>query len=173
MNRDNHDLLNIMNIDADTTGDLSTKLKLALQYLPELGIKGVIQGDLLYTQADLKKTKIKGKDYITFHPNTIVYAVPSGTDMARQITSAKIGIVWHTTYKGSSFESMKASYGVDVSRFKNSRNVWSQDAMLRDLTKYTMSKEDTAEVNSMLSEAGRIFNRISEARAIWDGKCSS
>ncbi len=152
---------NDADIDADTTGDLSTKLKLALQYLPELGIKGVIQGDLLYTQADLKKTKIKGKDYITFHPNTIVYAVPSGTDMARQITSAKIGIVWHTTYKGSSFESMKASYGVDVSRFKNSRNVWSQDAMLRDLTKYTMSKEDTAEVNSMLSEAGRIFNRIS------------
>ena len=152
---------NDADIDADTSGDLSTKLKLALQYLPELGIKGVIQGDLLYTQADLKKTKIKGKDYITFHPNTIVYAVPSGTDMARQITSAKIGIVWHTTYKGSSFESMKASYGVDVSRFKNSRNVWSQDAMLRDLTKYTMSKEDTADVNSMLSEAGRIFNRIS------------
>jgi len=152
---------NDADIDADTSGDLSTKLKLALQYLPELGIKGVIQGDLLYTQADLKKTKIKGKDYITFHPNTIVYAVPSGTDMARQITSAKIGIVWHTTYKGSSFESMKASYGVDVSKFKNSRNVWSQDAMLRDLTKYTMSKEETDDVNSMLSEAGRIFNRIS------------
>ena len=152
---------NDADIDADTSGDLSTKLKLALQYLPELGIKGVIQGDLLYTQADLKKTKIKGKDYITFHPNTIVYAVPSGTDMARQITSAKIGIVWHTTYKGTSFESMKASYGVDVSKFKNSRNVWSQDAMLRDLTKYTMSKEETDDVNSMLSEAGRIFNRIS------------
>jgi len=148
-------------IDADTSGDLATKLKLALRYLPDLGIKGVIQGDFLFGPGDVKKTKIKGKDYITFHPNTIVYAVPSGTDMARQITSAKIGIVWHTTYKGSSFESMKASYGVDVSRFKNSRNVWSQDAMLRDLTKYTMSKEDTAEVNSMLSEAGRIFNRIS------------
>ena len=56
---------------------------------------------------------------------------------------------------------MKASYGVDTSKFRNSKNVWSQDAMLRDLTKYTMSKEDTADVNSMLSEAGRIFNRIS------------
>jgi hypothetical protein len=33
--------------------------------------------------------------------------------------------------------------------------------MLRDLTKYTMSKEETDDVNSMLSEAGRIFNRIS------------
>src|SRR5210317_2563163 len=36
-------------VDADTTGDLNTKLKDALQYLPSLGIKGVIQGDFLYS----------------------------------------------------------------------------------------------------------------------------
>ena len=148
-------------IDDDTSGDLNSKLKLALQYLPELGIKGIIQGDLLYTQNDLKTSKIKGKDYITFHPNTIVYAVPAGTDMAKQVTSAKIGIVWHTSYSGSSFEGLKASYGVDISKFRKSTNVWSQDAMLRDMTQYTMSKKDTKEVNAMLSEAGRIFNRIS------------
>ena len=147
-------------IDADTSGDLATKLKLALRYLPELGIKGVIQGDFLFGPGDVKKTKIKGKDYITFHPNTIVYAIPAGTEMAKQVLSTKIGIVWHTTYKGSSFEGMKASYGVDVSRFK-SKNVWSQDAMLRDMTQYTMSKKDTEEVNAYLSEAGKIFNQIS------------
>ena len=148
-------------IDDDTSGDLNSKLKLALQYLPELGIKGIIQGDLLYTQNDLKTSKIKGKEYITFHPNTIVYAVPAGTDMAKQVQAAKIGIVWHTSYSGSSFEGLKASYGVDISKFRKSTNVWSQDAMLRDMTQYTMSKKDTNEVNAMLSEAGRIFNRIS------------
>jgi len=148
-------------IDADTSGDLNAKLKLALQYLPELGIKGIIQGDFLYASADLKKSKIKGKDYITFHPNTIVYAVPAGTEMAKQVQAAKIGIVWHTSYSGSSFEELKASYGVDISKFRKSKNVWSQDAMLRDLTQYTMSKKDTEEVNALLSEAGRIFNRIS------------
>ena len=147
-------------IDADTSGDLATKLKLALRYLPDLGIKGVIQGDFLFGPGDVKKTKIKGKDYITFHPNTIVYAIPAGTEMAKHVLSTKIGIVWHTTYKGSSFEGMKASYGVDVSRFK-SKNVWSQDAMLRDMTQYTMSKKDTEEVNAYLSEAGKIFNQIS------------
>ena len=147
-------------IDADTSGDLAAKLKLALRYLPELGIKGVIQGDFLFGPGDVKKTKIKGKDYITFHPNTIVYAIPAGTEMAKHVLSTKIGIVWHTTYKGSSFEGMKASYGVDVSRFK-SKNVWSQDAMLRDMTQYTMSKKDTEEVNAYLSEAGKIFNQIS------------
>ena len=73
-------------VDADTSGDLAAKLKLALQYLPALGIKGVIQGDFLYGPGDVKKSKIKGKSYITFHPNTIIYAVPAGTDMARKIS---------------------------------------------------------------------------------------
>ena len=148
-------------VDADTSGDLSTKLKAALKYLPELGIDGVVQGDFLFDKSDIKNEKIKGKSYITFHPNTIMYAVPSGTDAAKKVKAAKIGIVWHTTYTGNSFETMKASYGVDTSKFRNSKNVWSQDAMLRDMTQFTMSKKDTEDVNAHLSNAGRIFNKIS------------
>jgi len=148
-------------VDADTSGDLSTKLKAALKYLPELGIDGVVQGDFLFDKSDIKNEKIKGKSYVTFHPNTIMYAVPSGTDAAKKVKAAKIGIVWHTTYTGNSFENMKASYGVDTSKFRNSKNVWSQDAMLRDMTQFTMSKKDTEDVNAHLSNAGRIFNKIS------------
>lgn len=147
-------------VDADTSGDLAAKLKLALKYLPELGITGVVQGDFLYGPGDLKTQKIKGESYLTFHPNTIVYAVPTKSDAAKAIKSAKIGIVWHTTYKGNTFESMRASYGVDVSKFKKSKNVWSQDAMLRDLTRVTMSKKDTEIVNEHLSKAGFLFNKI-------------
>lgn len=147
-------------VDADTSGDLASKLKDALKYLPDLGIKGVIQGDFLYGPGDLQIEKIKGENYVTFHPNTIVYAVPADSPAAKDIRAAKIGIVWHTTYTGNSFESMRASYGVDVSKFKKSRNVWSQDAMLRDLTKVTMSKRDTEEVNEYLSQAGKLFNQI-------------
>ena len=148
-------------VDADTSGDLNTKMKLALQYLPELGIKGVIQGDFLYSKSDLSTKRIKGKSYLTFHPNTIVYAVPAGTPSAREISRSKIGIVWHTTYTGTTFESMKASYGVDITKFRNSMNVWSQDAMLRDMTQFTMSKSDTEEVNSYLTTAGFLFNQVS------------
>ena len=147
-------------IDADTSGDLNTKFKLALQYLPLLGIKGVIQGDFLYSSADVKTQKIKGKSYVTFHPNTIVYAIPAGTPMAKEIKPSKIGIVWHTRYTGNSFENMKASYDVNVSKLKKTKNVWSQDAMLRDMTQYTMKKSDTEEVNGYLSTAGKIFNQI-------------
>ena len=148
-------------VDADTSGDLAVKLKLALKELPALGIKGVIQGDFLFGPGDLKTTKIKGEEYVTFHPNTIVYAVPAKSDAAKAIKSAKIGIVWHTSYKGSTFESMGASYGVDVSKLKKTKNVWSQDAMLRDLTNVTMTKSDTEEVNEYLSQAGKLFNQIS------------
>lgn len=148
-------------IDADTSGDLADKLKLALQYLPGLGIKGVVQGDFLFGPGDLSTDTIKGEKYVTFHPNTIVYAIPADSPSARDVLSAKIGIVWHTTYTGSTFESMRASYGVDVTKFKKSKAVWSQDAMLRDMTKFTMSEQETDEVNEYLSEAGRIFNKIS------------
>jgi len=148
-------------IDADTSGDLNAKFKLALQYLPDLGITGVVQGDFLFSSDDLKTEKIKGKNYVTFHPNTIVYAIPANTQMARELKQAKIGIVWHTTYKGTSFENMKASYGVNTTTFKKSKNVWSQDAMLRDMTRFTMTKKDTDYVNELLSQAGRLFNQIS------------
>ena len=147
-------------IDADTSGDLNAKLKLALKELPSLGIKGVIQGDFLFVPCDVKTEKIKGQSYLTFHPNTIVYAVPADSEAAKEIKKATIGIVWHTTYKGSTFESMKASYGVNVKGLKSSSKVWSQDAILRDLTKATMTSTETEEVNGHLSTAGKIFNKI-------------
>ena len=147
-------------VDADTSGDLAIKLKDALKYLPALGIKGVIQGDFLFSKSDLSTATIKGEKYVTFHPNTIVYALPAKSDGAKAVKASKIGIVWHTTYKGNTFESMRASYGVDVSKLKSTRAVWSQDAMLRDLTNMTMSKKDTEIVNEYLSQAGFLFNKI-------------
>lgn len=147
-------------VDADTSGDLNVKLKAALSELPALGIKGVVQGDFLYGPGDVKTKKIAGESYVTFHPNTIVYAVPSQSAGAKAIKQSKIGIVWHTAYKGDTFSSMRASYGVDVSKFKSTRAVWSQDAMLRDMTKYTMSKKESEDVTKILSDAGKLFNQI-------------
>ena len=147
-------------VDADiSSGDLATKMKLALKHLPELGIKGVIQGDFLFSKGDTKNETIEGEKYTTFHPNTIIYAIPY--EQAKEVRDAKIGIVWHTTYTGNSFESLKASYGVDVSKFKKSKNIWSQDAMLRDVSGATLDKKETAEVTKHLSNAGKIFNKIS------------
>ena len=152
-------------VRADTSGDLAEKLVACLKYLPALNIKGVIQGDLMFTQDDLKIQNVGGEECVTFHPNTIVYAVPTGSKLAKQIQSAKIGIVWHTTYTGKSFETMKASFGKNIKgKLTPSRNVWFDDATYRDLTgTATMTAEETANVTSVLAKAGRLFQSIQPA----------
>jgi hypothetical protein len=149
-------------IDADTSGDLSTKLKLALKSLPALGIEGVIQGDFLYSKEDIRKTTIDGTSYITFHPNTIVYAIPEKSDLAKRILQSEIGVVWHTTYRGESFESMSASFGKEIaSKLQKSKAVWSVDAMYKDVSgQATMTKKETDAVTLLLSAAGKQFNKV-------------
>jgi hypothetical protein len=149
-------------IDADTSGDLADKLKVCLMWLPKIGIKGVIQGDLLFTRADLKNVIIDGEEYVTFHPNTIVYAAPADSELAKSIKLAKIGIVWHTMYEGDSFETMGAVFGTDIlSTLKKDNNVWMTDVNYKDVSgKATMTQEETEKVTTILSEAGKIFQKL-------------
>ena len=148
-------------IDADTSGDLSTKLKYAFDELKDLGIKDVIQGDIMFTKGDLNSETIDGEKFITFQPNTIVYAVPAKSDLAKQITKANLGVVWHTTYKGKDFSSMKASFGVNLKGLKKKASVWYQDAEYKDMSgTATLTKVDTDEVTEALSKAGKIFQKI-------------
>lgn len=148
-------------IDADTSGELNEKLKVALAELSKLGIKGIVQGDIMFTN-DLKTDTIDGEKYTVFHPNTIVYAVPYDSDEAKAIRAAKIGVVFHTSYSGNSIPELKASYGVDVSKFKKVKSVWAQSATLRDMSgTATLTKKETDNVTKALSHAGKIFRSIS------------
>jgi hypothetical protein len=151
-------------IDDDNRGkrDLATKLKEALKYLPALGIKGVVQGDFLYSKKDIKTVTIDGESYITFHPNTIVYAIPSKSKLARKILQSDIGVVWHTTYRGNSFESMSASFGEEIaSKLKRNRKVWSVDATYKDVSgSANMTQDETDSVTELLSKAGTLFNQV-------------
>jgi len=152
-------------VDADTKGDLNVKMNLALKHLPAMNIKGVIQGDFLYAKKDIKKVQINGEPYITFHPNTIVYAIPEKSRLASEILRSEIGVVWHTNYRGKSFESMSASFGEKIaSNLKGSRSVWSVDAVYKDVTgQATMTKTETDAVTLLLSAAGKQFNKINKA----------
>tara|TARA_R110000772_G_scaffold99174_3_gene198875 strand:- start:4460 stop:5683 length:1224 start_codon:yes stop_codon:yes gene_type:complete len=157
--------INYTNADIDKNhpgGGLAQKLKYALKYLPELGIRDVIQGDMMFINADLKGDTIDNERYITFQPNTIVYAVPQNSTLANQITSAKMGIVWHTTYTGKKISDMKASYGVNIGRLSNSKNVWYRDASFVDTSgSATFTKDETAQLTAILSQAGSLFRQIS------------
>jgi len=148
-------------IDADTSGDLNTKLKVAFDELKDLGITDVIQGDIMFTKGDVGTETIDGEKMITFQPNTIVYAIPSKSNLAKTILKANLGVVWHTTYKGKDFASMKASFGVNLKGLKKKSSVWYQDAALKDLSgTATLTKLDTEEVTQSLSKAGKIFQKI-------------
>lgn len=156
----------MQDIDANHSGGLAEKLKVALQYLPELGIKGVVQGDMMFTN-DLKTEKIAGESYLTFTPNTITYAVPLQSDLAKQIARAKIGVVWHTEYKGKKMSEMKASFGVNVSSFKKTNNVWFQDADLRDesgVATFTAAETETA--NKLIGDLERMSANASYLKII-------
>jgi len=150
-------------VDADTSGDLATKLKIALTEFKKLGIKkGVYQGDLMFTKADLKTETIDGEKYTTFHPNTIVYAVPYSSELAAKVRTAKIGVVWHTTYTGNSFETMTASFGKPIaSQLTHTPSVWMDDANYKDYSgTATFTASETKAVTDMLSRAGTLFQGI-------------
>lgn len=149
-------------IDADTSGDLNAKLKVALEELSKLGITGVVQGDFLYSREDLREVDIGGEPHITFHPNTIVYAIPKNSQLAREILASRIGVVWHTTYRGDSFESMSASFGEEItSGLKKPKSVWSVDAIYRDVSgSANFNAAETKEITEILSKAGKIFSGL-------------
>ena len=99
-------------VDKNHSGTLADKLKTALKYLPKLGIKTVLQGDMMFTTQDVKAKKIDGESYVTFQPNTILYAVPIDSTEGKKIQSAMMGIVWHTEYTGDKLSNMTASFNV-------------------------------------------------------------
>ena len=100
-------------IDMLYSGDLAEKLKFSLKYFKELNIKGVVQGDLLFT-SDLKRETINGEELYTFRPNTITYGIPVSHDIGKKASRAKIGVVFHTHYSGSVLSEMQALAGADV-----------------------------------------------------------
>jgi hypothetical protein len=149
-------------IDANHPGEgLNQKLKLALAFLPKLGIKGVLQGDMMFSKGDIKKETISGEEYIIFQPNTIVYAVPAKSKLAQAMMAAQVGVVFHTSYSGKTLETMKASYNIDVGRLTTTKDVWFRDASFTDASgSVTFTEEETATITSILSNAGRVFQTI-------------
>ena len=150
-------------IDKNHPGEgLNAKLKIALRYLPKLGIKGVLQGDMMFVKGDMEDKTIDGVDYITFQPNTIVYAVPSDSKLASMMQAAQLGIVFHTSYTGKTFSDMKASFNIDIKNLTTTKDVWFRDAYFVDASgTATFTEDETQEINSILSSAGRKFQSIS------------
>ena len=154
--------VNYTNADIDanhSSGGLNEKLKVALKYLPKLGIKNVLQGDMLFTQDDLSTETIDGISYTTFQPNTITYAIPE--ESADPIKKSQMGIVWHTTYSGETLQSMRASFGASVKGLTKTNDVWFTDADYKDTTgTVNFNKSETDKITAVLSLAGKTFRNM-------------
>jgi hypothetical protein len=150
-------------IDADTQGDLANKLKVAFTECKKLGLtSGVYQGDIMFTSDSLKLEKIDGVDYVTFHPNTIVYAVQKESALGRQIKKANIGIVWHTTFEGDTIATLKPTFGKPIiDKFKKNQSSWMEDATFKDVTGVaTFTDAERKDFDSKLSQIGAMFQRM-------------
>ena len=101
-------------VDLYYEGDLAEKLKYSLKYFSSLGIKGIVQGDLLFTKSTLRTETVHGERLYTFRPNTITYGIPTDHPIGQAAGRAKIGVVFHTHYSGDDFQSMQALAGATV-----------------------------------------------------------
>ena len=113
-------------------GGLAEKMSAALEYLPKSVKKGILQGDLMFTN-DKKMESIDDKRFITFRPNTITYAANPDTQLGKDIQAAKIGIVFHTKYTGDSLQDLNASFNVSDNDFSTGGSVWAEKAEFKDI----------------------------------------
>jgi len=155
-------------IDDFYTGGVVTILKECLKYLPSLGITGVVQGDFLFTESSKFNRVFGGDACISFQPNTITYAVQTGTPVGDMVDKAKIGIVFHTSYTGESLSNMNAVFGspkinptTDVAVFSSTFTDASDAAKMgiSELQNYT-SAVNKAE--GSLRQASAFLNLITE-----------
>lgn len=141
---------------------LASKLKVALEHLKKLNIKNILQGDLMFTDSDLQEVSIDGEEYITFQPNTIIYAVPANSDLAREIKAAKMGIVFHTVYTGSTIQDLKASFNPKVNTLSKTRDVWFSDADFKDVSgNATFTSKESKQLKKSIGQIRTKLSRVS------------
>ena len=135
------------------SGELANKLTVCLRELSKIGIKGILQGDLLFTKGDVKSQSIDEREYLTFTPNTITYAVDKDSAIGKRIARARLGIVFHTSYSGSKMSSLSASFG-SLTRIPKLGSVFVTDATYKDTSgSATFNRAEMGQFDSIIRMA--------------------
>ena len=140
---------------------LAKHLEQVFDHLQKIDITGVLQGDLMFSGGEVGSQSIDGSDYVTFKPNTIMYAVPSDSELAEKIRRAKIGIIFHTSYTGNTLSEMTPSYKVNIQDLKQSNDVWVDDATYRDETgTATLTQDEHNALDNHMSSAEQALTKL-------------
>jgi hypothetical protein len=146
---------------SDLSNELKEKFLLAFNMYKDVEFNNILQGDFLFTNKMLKTVRIDGKQYVTFHPNTIAYSVPADSELAGKLIKMKMGIVFHTTYNGSSISNLSASAGVKLPRAPE--GVWQIDADYKDMQgSASMTATETKKIDRAMSNLGTHFRSVSK-----------
>ena len=149
----------------DRSPELKAKLKAALKLAKAkiIPVGEIWQGDLLFTKGDIKNyTDDNGQKYIYFKPNTLVYALPVGSDGAKKALASDIGIVFHTRYKGSSVQTVKQSNDASTDEL-NGIPEWAfvLDARLPNLSGVqTLSDQEANDIEDSLYDLHSLCSEI-------------
>ena len=151
---------------------LQDKLILALNTLKRLKWTTIAQGDFLFAKDTISTQSIDGESYLTFAPNTLTYAVPSESELAKTISQSEIGIVWHTEYVGGpTLADTTAKFGFDSSVLGQAPGVWHRDAIIKDLSgTVTFTAGESADIMQAISVADQYLKTVDGETFAWLGQ---
>lgn len=145
--------------------DLAGILTQSLKYLSKLGIGGVVQGDMMFTESSKSVETINGEDCYVFTPNTITYAVPVASEIGSRIARAKFGIIFHTSYEGDSVPEMKSGFLVNIQGFNKHSDVWFDDATYKDYTGIaSLTPSENTKISNMLAATSATLEKVGQQR---------
>ena len=139
--------------------DLAKIMATLLKYLPAISIpqNEIWQGDLLFSKDKI----IHENGYIQFTPNTIVYRVPEDDPIASLIDKAEIGIVWHTRYTGTDFDSLKISFDLNIDKVNTVPEVFQMDPNLPSIAGTgTLTLEESLTIENILDQLNYNFDEL-------------
>tara|TARA_R110001583_G_scaffold75504_1_gene207870 strand:- start:1801 stop:3024 length:1224 start_codon:yes stop_codon:yes gene_type:complete len=147
--------------------ELAQKLKTALKFTKQMGIKGLIGGDIMYTNAgEIQPTLHDEVEYISFKPNTTVYAVEKDSKLAKEINNSVMGVIWHSSYSDIDDSTKRDISSSEYKQLKKVPGVWMDDAEFTDSTgKVDIDEDEAKQVKDLIKTADGIkinFNPITK-----------
>jgi len=138
--------------------ELANKLKKALKFTKQMGIKGLIGGDIMYTSpSEIGNAVYDDEEFISFQPNTTVYAVDKDSELAKEISNSVMGVVWHSAYSEIDDSTKRALSNSEFKQLKKVPGVWMDDAEFTDSTgKVDIDKDEAKQVKNLIKTADGI-----------------
>ena len=74
----------------------------------------------------------------------------------------KMGIIFHTEYKGKTLQTMKASFNINISKLRKTKTVWFDDASYKDVSgTVTLTKDETENLNGYIERIESLLPKVS------------